>query len=287
MKQLEAWLVRLGFTLLRAMGAVRASNFGGRLARALGPLLPPSRVADANLRRAMPELGDSERRAIIRDVWENIGRTVGEMPHVVDFGLTPTGPGWELEGVENLVHLEGRAVLFSAHIGNWEMMPRSAIVHGVPFASFYRAADNKAVDALIVGMRMRAAGGMPQLAKGAAGARAALNHLRGGGRVGLLADQKMNDGIAAPFFGRDAMTASAPASLALRFDCPLVPGHCTRVGPARFRIRLEAPLPRPATGDHARDVAELTVAMNATIERWVRETPGQWLWLHRRWPKER
>ncbi len=286
MKRLEAWLVRLGFGLLGWLRPETASNLGGALARAIGPWLSVSRVADTNLRRVWPDLTTPQRQAVIRDVWENLGRTVGEMPHVAGLGPTPSGPGWEIEGAEILAGISGAVVMFSAHIGNWEVMPRAGVVHGAGLASFYRAADNKAVDAIIVGMRRRATDGQPQFAKGAAGARAAIAHLRAGGRIGLLADQKMNDGIAAPFFGRMAMTAPAAATLALRFDCPLIPGHCIRIGPARFRLRVEPPLAHPATGDRARDVAELTAAMNATIERWVRETPGQWLWLHRRWPKE-
>ncbi len=286
MKRLEALLVRLGFGLLRRLRPETASNLGGAIARAIGPRLPVSRVADMNLRRALPDMTERQRRAVIRDVWENLGRTVGEMPHVASFGPTPSGPGWEVEGAENLAGIDGPAVLFSAHIGNWEVMPRAAVVHATGFASFYRAADNAAVDAIIVGMRSQATGGQPQFAKGAAGARAALAHLLAGGCVGLLADQKLNDGIPAPFFGRMAMTAPAPATLALRFKCPLIPGHCVRIAPARFRVSVENPLPHPATGDRKRDVAELTAAMNETIERWVRETPGQWLWLHRRWPKE-
>jgi KDO2-lipid IV(A) lauroyltransferase len=283
---LETLLVRLGFGFLRWLSPQAASNVGGAVARAIGPLLPVSRVADMNLRRALPDRTKQQRKALIRDVWESLGRTVGEMPHIASLGPAASGPGWEVEGEENFAGIAGPTIFFSAHIGNWEVTPRVALLHGVPFASFYRAAGNAAVDAIIVRMREEAAGNQPQFAKGAAGARAAVAHLRAGGRVALLADQKLNDGIPAPFFRRMAMTAPAPAALALRFDCPLIPSHCVRIGPARFRVRVEKPLPHPATGERARDVAELTAAMNATIERWIRETPGQWLWLHRRWPKE-
>jgi KDO2-lipid IV(A) lauroyltransferase len=285
-KWLETLLVRLGFGLLRILPPEAASNVGGAVARAIGPLLPVSRVAAANLRRALPDMTEQQRESILRDVWESLGRTVGEMPHVASLSPTPSGPGWELEGEQHLAGITGPVVLFSAHIGNWEVTPRVAMVAGLPFASFYRAAGNAAVDAIIVAMRAAATGGQPQFRKGAAGARAAVAYLRAGGRVGMLADQKLNDGIAVPFFGRMAMTAPAPAALALRFGCPLIPSHCVRIGPARFRVSVETPLPHPATGERNRDVAELTAAMNATIERWVRETPGQWLWLHRRWPKE-
>ena len=135
-------------------------------------------------------------------------------------------------------------------------------------------------------MRQQALGPtVSMFAKGAQGARAALKHLAGGGSLGLLVDQKMNDGIAVPFFGRPAMTAPAMAQFALRFRIPVAPVHAERLGPARFRMVCEAPLAAPDTGDRQADVLALTLAVNQTLERWIRADPASWLWLHRRWPK--
>jgi KDO2-lipid IV(A) lauroyltransferase len=123
------------------------------------------------------------------------------------------------------------------------------------------------------------------LPKGAAGARGALAHLRAGGVIAMLMDQKMNDGIAASLFGRTAMTAPALAHLALRFRCPVIPTRAERLGPARFRIVVEKPLPLPDTGDRHADIAALTQTVNDTLERWIRDRPAEWLWLHRRFDK--
>jgi KDO2-lipid IV(A) lauroyltransferase len=100
----------------------------------------------------------------------------------------------------------------------------------------------------------------------------------------MLVDQKMNDGIAVPFFGRDAMTAPALAVLALRYDCAVVPIRMQRLKGARFRMISEPPLALPKTGDNNADRRALMIEVNAIVERWVREHPEQWLWLHRRWP---
>lgn len=96
----------------------------------------------------------------------------------------------------------------------------------------------------------------------------------------------MNDGLAIPFLGRDAMTAPAVAQLALRFNLPIIPVHIVRLGNGRFRMVCEAPLQAKRTGDRHADIRSICVAMNETLERWIRERPGAWLWLHRRWPKE-
>src|SRR6185437_12707464 len=120
--------------------------------------------------------------------------------------------------------------------------------------------------------------------KGALGSRRAVAALRRGGHLSMLADQKLNDGIAVPFFGRPAMTAPALASLALHYDCAVLPARVERLGGARFRLTIHPPLQMPRSGDRAADAAALMAAVNATLESWIRERPEQWFWLHRRWP---
>ncbi len=289
-------LLDTGVAVIRALGPVRASNLGGFLARSIGPKLPVSRIADANLRRAMPELDDAARRRIIRGVWDNLGRTITELPHLADIPKnTPNGPGWEMVGEEHLIaqaERGGPAIFVSGHLGNWEMMPPAVATYGMRIHSMYRAPSNETVDQLLGDLRRQAinleAGDTATLlfAKGAAGARTALKHMARKGYLGLLVDQKMNDGIKARFFDLPAMTAPAPAALALRFRCPVIPGHVERLGPARFRLICEPPLPLPDTGDPHNDQLTLTQTVNDILERWIRERPEGWLWLHRRWPKD-
>ena len=121
--------------------------------------------------------------------------------------------------------------------------------------------------------------------KGAKGARQAIAHLRRGGMLAMLVDQKLNDGVQASFFGLPAMTASAAAAFALHFRCPLVPARAQRIGPARLLLSVEEPLPLPDTGNRSHDVLALTQQVNYVLERWIRDDPGAWLWMHRRWPK--
>jgi len=287
--QAEALMARAALRLLRALGPAASSNLAGTLSRAIGPLLPVSRIADANLRAALPELDAAARRRVVRGVWDNLGRTVGELPHLASLHETATGPGWELAGDDTLRWLTakgGAAIFFSGHIGNWEVLPLAAAARGLPLSSFYRPAENKEIDAMMLDLRRRAARADIQMfSKGATGARQSLMHLSRGGQLGMLMDQKMNDGIEAKFFGRPAMTAPALAAMALRLGCPVIPSYVERLGPARFRVTCEPPLTLPDTGDRTADIAALTQMVNDTIERWVRAKPESWLWLHRRWPK--
>jgi Kdo2-lipid IVA lauroyltransferase/acyltransferase len=276
--------------MFRLMGPVPASNLGGYVARKLGPWLPVSRIADANLRYALPQLDAAARARVIRGVWDNLGRTAAELPHLAGLQRTTAGPGWECSDDSQLRALQergGPALLFSGHLANWEIGLRVAASFGLTVSWFYRAASNPLADRVIQSLRRDGMGAdVPLFPKGADGARAALAHLRRGGLLGMLVDQKLNEGIAVPFFGRDAMTTTALAHFALRVRCPVIPIYPVRLGPARFRIICDPPLILPDNGDRQEDVYALTVMMNATLERWIRERPECWLWLHRRWPKE-
>jgi KDO2-lipid IV(A) lauroyltransferase len=103
----------------------------------------------------------------------------------------------------------------------------------------------------------------------------------------MLVDQKTWEGVPAPFFGRDAMTTPAPASLALKLGAILLPASAERIGGAHFRVKIHKPIEFKPTGDYERDVLALTAKINEAIEAIVRAQPSQWLWIHRRWPGPR
>ena len=287
----ETLLVRALLGFFGAMKPETASNLGGWVMGHVGPLLPTHQVALDNLRHAFPELSEQNRRRIARASWQNLGRVLAELVHLPRIvQITESGPGIELfngEVIERTHANPAPAIFFSAHLANWEILLSQGNQMGGEIAGVFRAPQRQGVTNLLVKMRHLAARrAFPLFPKGARGARDALAYLRKGGKLGLLMDQKMNDGIAAPLFGHAAMTPSAGAALALRFGCKLLPAHVERLGPARFRIVVEKPLALPDTGDRAADVLALTTAMNACLERWIRARPAEWLWLHRRWPKD-
>ncbi len=285
----QAAIVGLCVSLLRRISPVASSNIGGFVARTIGPWLPASRVALSNLAFALPELSAASRKGVVRGVWDNLGRTAAELPHLKKLQRTAAGPGWECDDDSTLAwlkHRGGPAILFTGHIANWEIGFPVAASLGLDVSWFYRRASNLLVDQVIQGLRRDAVGRELQMfPKGASGAKAAFKHLRDGGLLGMLIDQKLNEGIAVPLFGRPAMTATAPAAFALRFHCPVIPIHVVRLGPARFRVICEPPIKHPATGNNQADVRQMTTTINETLERWIREQPEAWLWLHRRWRK--
>jgi len=278
---LEAVAAILMYTLFAILPMDAASAVGGWLARTIGPRLGITRRARTNMERALPDLDTTARDATLTAMWDNAGRTVAELPHLARIARSRI----EIQGEGHILPFreDGKScILFSGHFANWELLPQTVAHFGLPCVTVYRAANNPLVDAFLRWARRLDEDDLAP--KGPRGARRALTALKQGRRLGMLIDQKMNDGIAVPFFGRDAMTAPAPAQLALRENCPMIPTRLERLGGCHFRVTFYAPLEAPAIGDRKQDVAVLMGAVNALFEEWITERPDQWLWLHRRWP---
>jgi Kdo2-lipid IVA lauroyltransferase/acyltransferase len=261
-----------------------ASALGGWIGRRVGPFLPSHKIARQNLTRCFPEKSPAEIKKILTGMWDNLGRVMAEYSHLDT--LWATGR-IEFVGTEyaDLLRDDGKpGLLMGGHLGNWEVGPIACAAFGVPLAVVYRIPNNLYVARLLA--HARKAVSSHTFPKGPNGARLLFKHLHAGGHAGLLVDQKMNDGVPIPFFGRPAMTAPAIAQLGMRLDCPLVPLRSERLGGARFRVTLMPPLTLPRTGDSHADAVVLMTEFNRQLEIWVRERPEQWLWVHRRWPKE-
>ena len=173
----------------------------------------------------------------------------------------------------------GKGIEFvSGHLGNWEVMLHAARQFGLDGGAVYRPVNNPYIDRYIVRQRM-AYGPREPIAKGAQGTRRIFTLLRGGKSIFILFDQKTNEGLPIPFFGRDAMTTPAPAALALKLGAIVLFASNERMGGARFRMTVHEPITIEPSGDHDRDVLELTTKLNAALEEVVRKRPSQWLWI--------
>lgn len=274
----------LFFALIRLLPIAAASGLGGWIGRAFGPRAGVSNRARRNLRRAFPDMPESEIETIISDMWDNLGRTVMEYPLLARIKVYTDDAHVEVVGAEHLDNLRDDAkpgIFFSGHLANWEIPAISITKRGLKSHLVYRAPNNPYVNDLF---RRRHLNDGTLIPKGPSGARLALKALTDGGHLGMLVDQKMNDGIAAPLFGNDAMTAPALAQLALKFDCPVVPVRCERLGGVKFRITCYPPLDLAPSEDRQADVLRITTEVNSILEDWIRQRPAQWLWLHNRWP---
>ena len=276
---LEAGLVLLLFGLARLLPMPLASALFGGLFSLAGPLTPWHGRAARNLSFAMPEISRVEQRRTLAGMWRNFGRVIGEFPHVhrmVRLGRI------EFEGLDNLRDLKGGAILVGAHIGNWELGPYAALGEGHKVAAIYRPLNNPLLSGILE--RRQANYGGDIYRKGREAALGMVSTLRKGQVMCLLVDQQLREGMSVPFFGHPAQTSISHVKLAIKKRVPLMYMRTRRLAGSRFRVSISTPINLPEQDNDATVLAVAT-DINATLEDWIRETPDQWFWPHRRWGK--
>ena len=271
---------------LSLMSTKRASNIGGWVGRKIGPFLSQHKVALENIARAYPDWSANKVKETALQAWESAGRTAGELPHLPKLNPYTADNGIEVVGAAGLdaIRDSGKgAVLISGHFANWEIMAAAICNRPVDCLVTYRAINNPHIDKRL--NKARRAYGIGVLTPKGIGTRSLMTALKAGRSVAILNDQKFREGLSVPFFGHDAMTAPGPARLAIKYGVPIVPMSTVRTGPAQFRVTVHDPIIPTATGNTDADVRDTVVRITEFIEARVRENPGQWFWMHRRWPK--
>jgi Kdo2-lipid IVA lauroyltransferase/acyltransferase len=242
-------------------------------------------MALTNIESAFPDLAPAARRRVCRGSFQHLGLMLVEFASLLTQPPERSLEGIVLEGLDHLqktMAIHGRALVLSAHLGNWEFLALSHQLMGFPASVVVRPLDAPGLDSLAERLRTRA--GVELIDKRGA-LRPVLGALRRGRLVALLLDQNASrrEGIFASFFGRPASTPKSLAVLALRTRTPVVPMFIYRTGIDRHRVVIHPPLFVEDAPDAERAVADLTQRCTSAIEAAIRVAPDQWMWIHNRW----
>jgi len=276
---------------IRVTDRKRMANVAGGFMRAVGPRLKEHAIGRANLAAAFPEKSAAETDTIMRGVWDNLGRVAAEFAHIDRlqiFRPEERSAGDILYTPETYdrfqqLRRDGKpALIFAAHLGNWELPALVATKYELNTTVLYRRPNMGAVSDAVIRIRQ---GSMGTLVPTGLDAPVRLARvLEAGGHVGMLVDQHYVNGADVTFFGRPCKANPFLARLARQVDAPI---HGTRVVrlPDRqhFRVDLTPPIAPVRDAEGRIDIAGTMQAITSVIEGWVREYPEQWLWVHRRW----
>lgn len=270
-----AWLPRRPRAWLgRLIGDLAFVTLAGRRHAAL-----------ANIEVAFPGVASNDRRRICRASFQHLGLMFVELCAALIEPPARTLEGISLDGLPHLKHameMHGRALVLTAHLGNWELLALAHQLTGFPATVVVRPLDTPWLD--VLADRLRRQAGVELIDKRGA-LRPVLSALRRRRIVALLLDQNASrrEGVFVPFFGRPASTSKSLAVLAVRTRTPVVPIFIYREGVGRHRVVIHPPLPVGGAADRERAVAELTERCTASIEAAIGIAPDQWLWIHNRW----
>jgi KDO2-lipid IV(A) lauroyltransferase len=256
--------------------------------RRLGPWLPEHRLGRANLRAAFPEKSDTEIEEILRGVWDNLGRVAAEFAHLdricSGHPMNRDHIEYDAATIDRFIRLreDGKpALVFAAHLANWELPAILAHSDGLETTVLYRRPNLGAVADAVIAIR---SGHMGTMEPTGLQAPIKLAHaLQDGQHVAMLVDQHFVKGVEVTFFGRRCMANPLIAMLARQVECPIHGTRVIRLPGHRFRAEISEEIVPPRDAEGRIDIQGTMQAITAVVERWVREHPEQWLWLHRRW----
>ena len=270
--------VLIGF-LLRVLPRRGRGAFGAGVGQLTYFIGIRKKVTFDNLRYAFPTLSEKALSDTAARVYRHFGRVAAGFASIPRLKPADVGNWIFIEGLDVLQQAlqEGKGgLVYSGHLGNWEIMGAIAARLGYPVTFVVARQSNQDVEDLID--RFRASAGI-EIIKRAEAVRGVISALKRNRLVAILIDQDAHeDGAFVPFFGRLASAPRGPAVFHLRTGSPLIFAQCARLPREQYRIRFTRTDTSPF-----QDADKLTAYMTAQLEAAIRETPEQWFWMHRRW----
>jgi Kdo2-lipid IVA lauroyltransferase/acyltransferase len=284
---LEYAAVRVMLAIFGALPRQLAVSTGrglGRLAYTFAGRL--RRTGLRNLEMAFPEMSQRERERIVHGCFLSLGRQLGEFSQLPRATPESLHRIVDCVGLENLEEAQRRGkgvLLFTGHLGAWELSSFALAAFGYPLSFIVRRLDNERIEPLVEKVRSRFGN---QTIDKFTSPRRLLRTLRDGKTLGVLVDLNTHPpgAVFVDFFGVPAATTTGLANLALRTESAVLPVFAAWDNERRrFVLRVDPPLEITRTNDMEEDVRRLTSAVTSVIETYVRRFPDQWLWIHKRW----
>jgi KDO2-lipid IV(A) lauroyltransferase len=273
--------LRIFAGLVRAVPLEPAAAAMGLGWRLIGPLTGPQRRVMENLALALPDLSEGERKRIATQQWDNLGRTALEGLRIDLFARDKQRIEVSIDAsIEATLKRPGGIVFVSMHSANWEIAAIPFLRYRVPIG-LYKANKNPFVDTYVVGLRRAVyPGGL--LTRGSNVAGRVMKWVRAGNAMAMLADQREPDGVDVTLFGMPVKANPFPAIVARRLGVPLLAVRTLRLPRSRFKAEI-VKIPVGSSDDWQADVVVATQALQDQYERWIRDRPGEWMWVHDRW----
>ena len=251
----------------------------------IGPKLKISNQAKENLHIAFPDIRESEIESIIFKMWKNIGMVAAEFFHLKTISEEKNGR-IKVLGEEHIKEYKNSGVIFvSGHFANWEIIPLILRNYRDKVGGIYRHSNNFFVNKWVVKQRYENTTPI-QIRKGSSGAREMLSLLKENGAIAMLVDQKLSSGVKVNFFGSDAMTSDGAASLAIKYNYPVIPINVERTEGSNFNVIFHPEIKINRTSNKQNDIKIFTSKINRFLEGCITSKPESWFWIHNRWDKK-
>ncbi len=278
-------MVCLSF-LTNALTIKMRTRLGAIFGRLIALFIPKRvQIASRNLSQAFPDKSSSWVNETTNGCFRNLGIVLLEILLLRTISKSKLNKYIRfnhLELVEELAKQNLGILMLSGHLGNWEILALGGGIQvPLPIIMVVEPQRNKYMSNDMYRMRTKF-GNMTTSRYQAA--REIVNAIKKNQIVALLVDQSAtsNKDIFVDFFGRPAATYEAPASLALRFNVPVIYGVAVRQTDGTYLVDLKQ-IPHDDLKYDKHGIEEFTKRHVKMLEDAIREHPDQWAWMHKRW----
>ncbi|WP_408955147.1 lysophospholipid acyltransferase family protein [Natroniella sp. ANB-PHB2] len=236
-----------------------------------------------NLKRALA-ISEEKAEGIAKGVFQDAGLKLGEVLCL---------EAWQEEDFKNRVTVEGfhyfkeayqqenGVVLFTGHLGNWEILGNYFAALGYPLNALAKNQKNNILNREL--LKIRSSRGANVFDIGTKGVARAYKSLLKGELLLILGDQDAREaGLFVDFFGQPASTPKGPVVLAQKAGSPILPIYLVREGLNQYRMVIKEPIYVSQESDE-QELKDKLQQLTSSLEGMICEYPKQWGWFYKRW----
>jgi len=270
------------FFIYKIIGLRFSSILSGYIMLLFGPLFRSKNLSNNNLKKALPNSTDSQRKKILDQMWFNYGQILSEYMFIKNFRKSEKFSkkvSVVNQKVLEIIKSETNPVIFiSGHFNNFELMAMHIEKSGIDLAAIYRPLNNTFLNPIMEQIRKRYIC-KKQIKKGISGTKQLLKHFKKKTSIALMIDQRVSEGIRSNFFDKEALTTTIPAQFIKKYNVKVVPIYIERFKDNNFKIEIYDPI----TFKKDETINSITLHLNKILEKMIMRNPEQWIWMHNRW----
>jgi KDO2-lipid IV(A) lauroyltransferase len=278
---LEFIVICFLFLIFKILGYKIATNLSSLIGLIFGPLFRSKKTIINNIKKAYPQIKDSELNKIIQEMWGNYGKILSDYMFIKNFRHSNLSKYISIENKQTLLKIknQNRPVIFiSGHFNNFELLAMQIEKEGIKLAAVYRPLNNIFLNKIMKKIRIDYIC-KHQIEKGLPGVKKMLNFFKNDTSLALMIDQRVSQGIKSNLFNHSALTTTIPAQFVKKFNCQIVPMYIERKEKFFFNIKVEEPF----LFEKDDSVEKITESLNKWLEEKIKKNPNQWIWSHNRW----
>ncbi len=268
--------------IFKLIGIKYSTIISGKIFEILGPLIRSNKISFLNLSTAIPKLSESEKKKIIKMMWNNYGKILAEYVFIKDYRKSKKFNDKIIvknqNELENIKKNSSPVIFISGHFNNFELMALHLEKTGINLAAVYRPLNNIFLNPLMEHIRKNYIC-KNQIKKGISGTKDLLKLFKEGNSVALMIDQRVSEGIRSKLFDNDALTTTIPAQFVKKFNAKIVPIYIERNSENKFMIEIH----KSIEFSKNETLETITLKLNEILEKMILKNPDQWIWTHNRW----